>query len=136
MRNKKETRKTQPMSMANNAAIGAVIAFGMSIVLLFIAAWLLVSGRLSEGFMGTTAVLVLFISAFVGAAFAIRRNKEKAVPTGLLTGGLLYALTFVIGAFSERASLVGELSLHLLLACLIGGLCAGFLKLRPKKRRV
>ena len=135
MRKGKEKRAA-PFGPAVNAAIGSLIALGVSPVLLLIAAGLVVSGRLPEGLMGAAAVLTLFVASLIGAFAAIRRNRSRALLVGLSEGAILYAITFVIGAFSERGTLFGELSVFLFLAALSGGVLAGLFCNRPKKRKI
>ena len=135
MRKGKE-KKTEPWGFVASAAIGSVVALGLALILLFIASVLVVSGRLPEGAMGATTVGVLFLASLVGAVIAIRRNKTRALFLGLLEGAILYAITFIGGAFAEVPTLFGELSLFLLLAALLGGVAAGMVWLRPKKRKL
>ena len=132
----KDGEKSAPsVSLANNAAIGALLALILCLILLFVASWLLVSGRLPQDFMGTVTIAVFFLSSMFGATYAIRRHKSRSLIVGLVQGGILYALTFVIGAFAERSSLVGDLSLALLLAALAGGVAASFVPTKRRKRR-
>ena len=135
MRRGKE-KKTAPAGALVNAAIGSLIALGIALLLLLIASALVVSGRLPEGLMGGTVVLVLFLASLIGALVAIRRNRARALIVGISEGVILYALTFVGGAFSEEMSLFGGLSLFLLLAAILGGTAAGLFCNRPKKRKI
>ena len=133
---KKEGEKTGAgVSLANNAAIGGLCGLVLCFALLFFASWLLVTGKLPQSSMAMVVIGVFFLSSFAGASYAIRRQKEKSLIVGLLQGGILYALTFVVGAFAERANLVGELSLTLLLAALLGGVVASFVPTKRKRKR-
>ena len=132
----KDGEKSPPsVSLANNAAIGALLALILCVSLLFVASWLLISGRLAQDFMPTVTIAVFFLSSMFGAIYAIARHKSRSLIVGVVQGGILYALTFVIGAFAERPSLIGELSLALLLAALAGGVAASFVPTRRRKRR-
>ena len=135
MRKGKE-KKPAPAGALANAVIGSLIALGISLVLLLIASGLVVSGRLPERMMGGTVVLVLFFASLIGALAAIRRNRVRALIVGISEGAILYALTFVGGAFAEEMSLFGGLSLFLFIAALAGGAVAGLLCNRPKKRKI
>ena len=125
-----------PMELATNAAIGSMIALGISLGLLLLASGLVVSGRLPEGFMRGSVVIVLFLASTIGAFAAIFRNRGRALVVGLAEGAILYGFTLVFGAFSRGTTLFGELSLFLLLAAILGGALAGFLCNRPKKRKI
>jgi len=124
------------MEMVMNAAIGSGLALGLSLILLFIASGLVVRGRLPEGFMGGTVVAVLFLTSLIGAFVAIRRNGGRALIVGVAEGAILYGVTFVLGAFAERQSLFGALSLFLMLATILGGVLAGLFCSRRKKRKI
>ena len=134
MRKGKE-KKVEPWDFAANAAIGSIFALGLTLVLLLAASILVVSGRLSENAMGAVTVGTLFLASVTGASFAIWRNKSRALFVGLLEGAVLYAITFIVGAFAEVPTMFGDLSLLLFLAAIMGGAGAGLLWLRPKKRK-
>lgn len=134
-RTKEGEKNTASVSLANNAAIGALCALVLCFVFLFVASWLLVRGTLPEDAMGGTTIAILFVSSFLGASYAMLRHKGKNLIVGLLQGGILYALTFVIGAFADRASLLGELSPMLFAAALLGGALASFMPKKRKKRK-
>ena len=135
MRRTKE-KKPEPFGFVSNAGIGALIALGTSFVLLFAASLLVVSGQLPEGWMGIVTVLALFLSSLLGALIAIRRSRSRALLVGLCEGAILYAITFIGGVFAEVPTLLGALSPFLLLAALSGGVAAGLLHARPRKRRI
>ena len=133
MRRTKE-RKTAPLDFLASAGIGAGIAFGMALLLLLIASFLVVGGHLPEGMMGALTVAVLFVSSLVGAFVAIRRNRSRALFVGLSEGAILYAITFIGGVFTEVPRFFGGLSPLLFLAAMLGGVAAGLVSARPRKR--
>ncbi|MCL2588816.1 MAG: TIGR04086 family membrane protein [Oscillospiraceae bacterium] len=134
MRKTKE-KQTAPLGFAANAGIGAGVALGLSLVLLLIASVFVASGRVPQGAMGLLTVGVLFVSSLVGAFVAIRRNRSRALFVGLAEGAILYAITFTGGVFAE-VGLFGGLSIFLLTAALLGGVTAGLLSTRPKRRKL
>ena len=134
LRKGREQEKSS-VSFAANAAMGSVIAFGLTLVLLFIAAILVATARLPEGSMGTVTSVILFLGSLIGGIFAIRRNqKKRALLVGLAQGGILYVITLVGGTFFPGA-LFGSFSVFLLLSALLGGIAAGFIAARAKGRR-
>ena len=135
MRKGKE-KKTEPWGLFVNAAVGSVLALGLTLILLFVASILVVSGRLPEGSMGAVTVGVLFLASLTGAIVAIRRNLARVLLAGVLQGLILYGITFIGGAFAEVPSLFGDLSLLLFLASILGGVTAGVFWVRPKKRKI
>ena len=135
MRKGKE-KKAEPWGLFVNAAVGSVLALGLTLILLFAASILVVSGRLPEGTMGAVTVGVLFLASLIGAIVAIRRNRARVLLVGVLQGMTLYGITFIGGAFAEVPSLFGDLSLLLFLAAILGGVTAGVFWVRPKKRKI
>jgi len=129
-------KKTPPLYFAANAGIGALIALGATFLFLFAASFLVASGRLPEGFMGALTVLALFVSSVLGAFVAIRRSGSKALVVGVSEGAMLYAITFLGGVFAEVPTFLGGLSLFLFAAALLGGVAAGMVSTRPKRRNV
>ena len=134
-RGREKKTAAAPIELAANAAIGSMIALGLSLGLLLLASGLVVSGRLSEGLMGGSVVIVLFLASMIGAFAAIYRNRGRALVVGLAEGAILYGFTLVFGAFSRGTALFGALSVFLLLAALLGGALAGFVCNRPRKRK-
>ena len=132
----RKEKKVEPWGLPVNAAFGSACALGLTLVLLFAASVLVVSGRLPEGAMEAATVGVFFLASMVGAVIAIRRNRGRALFVGAAEGAILYGITFVGGAFAEVPTLFGELSLLLFLAAVLGGITAGAFWLRPKKRKI
>ena len=133
MQRKKE-KKPEPWGFLNNAGLGALIALGFTFVLLFIASWLIVSGRVPEGLMGIITVGSLFLGSFLGAVIAIRRNRSRSLFVGLAEGAMLYVITFTVGVFAETPSFFGGLSPFLFFAAMLGGALAGVLPMRSRRR--
>jgi len=124
------------LDFAVNAAVGSLIALGVTLVLLFGVSALMVSGRLPENLMGVMTTLSLGIGSFVGATVAIRKSGARALLIGLSEGGILYAITVVGGAFAESPSLFGGLSPFLFVAAILGGGLAGLLWRHPRRRGI
>jgi len=133
---KTKEKKQEPVDFAVNAGIGALIALGFAIFILFIASLFVVSGRLPEGWMGMTTVLVLFVSSLLGALYAIRRNRARALFVGVSQGAMLYAITFLGGFLVGTPTLLGQWRPLLFIAAILGGVAAGLLSMRPKKRKL
>ena len=124
----------RPLDFVVNAAIGSLVALGVTLALLFAASALVVSGWIPEGLMGIMTTLLFFIGSFAGATVAIRKSGARALLVGLFQGGILYAITVVGGAFAESPSLFGGLSPILFVAAILGGGLAGLLWRRPRRR--
>ena len=135
LRRSKETKQA-PRGLIVNSIIGAFLALGIALVLLFAFSIFVVSGWLPEGMMGAMTVVALFLSSTAGAGIAIRRHRARSLFVGLLQGAVLYAITVVGGAISPIDALFGVWSIQLFLAALLGGAAAGFLGAGKKRRRV
>ena len=135
MRRTKEKRP-EPLAFAANAGIGALMALGMTFALLFATSILVVTGRLPEGWMGALTIGALFVSSFAGAFLAIRRHQSRALFVGIAEGMALYAITLAGGVFIEMPNFFGGLSLFLFAAAILGGVAAGMIVTRPKKRKL
>ena len=135
MRKSKE-KKIVPTNFASNVGLGALLALGISFIFLLLASFLVISGTIPAGAMGALTAGLLFKSSLIGGFFAIYKHRSRALLVGLCQGALLYALTFLGGAFTETPSFFGPLSPALLFAALLGGAAAGFISARPKKRKI
>ena len=129
-------KKPEPAGLFVNGAVGALIALGLTLILLFLVSIFVVSGQLPEGLMGGMTVVTLFLGSTVGAIVAIRRNRSRALIVGLLQGATLYAITFTFGSLAPVPTLFGAWSIQLLLAALLGGVAAGLLGVKRKKRKI
>ena len=128
-------KRPEPLEFAANAGFGALTALGITMILLFVASVLVVSGRLPAVWMRTLTVGALLLGSFAGACIAIRRHGSKALFVGLAEGAMLYAMTLIGGVFIEMPDFFGGLSVFLLAAAICGGSAAGLFGVRPKRRK-
>lgn len=113
--------------------LGLAAAMGAYLVLLTLAAYLTVSGRLDEARIGQTAWACACLSAFGGAMIASREKRGAAV-LPLLGAAAFWACTSLIGLLaSDVPDLNGVLGL--LTASALGGLLAAGLARREKGKR-
>lgn len=108
----------------------AAIDLGAYLLLLALAAYLTLSGRVGEEHMQSTARLCAAVAAFVGAALTVHRG----VPAALATTGIFCAVTLLLGVLLCGA-LHTENTLEFLLAALLGTLPALLLWRRGRARR-
>ncbi len=113
--------------------LGLATAMGAYLVLLTLAAYLTVSGRLDEARIGQTAWACACLAAFGGAMIASREKRGAAV-LPLLGAAAFWACTSLIGLLaSDAPDLNGVLGL--LTASALGGLLAAGLARREKGKR-
>lgn len=113
--------------------LGLTTAMGAYLVLLTLAAYLTVSGRLDEARIGQTAWACACLAAFGGAMIASRGKRGTAV-LPLLGAAAFWVCVSLIGLLaSDAPDLNGVLGL--LAASALGGLLAAGLARREKGKR-
>ena len=113
--------------------LGLATAMGAYLVLLTLAAYLTVSGRLDEARIGQTAWACACLAAFGGAMIA-SRDKRGAAVLPLLGAAAFWVCVSLIGLLaSDAPDLNGVLGL--LTASALGGLLAAGLARRERGKR-
>ena len=113
--------------------LGLATAMGAYLVLLTLAAYLTVSGRLDEARIGQTAWACACLAAFGGAMIASREKRRTAV-LPLLGAAAFWVCVSLIGLLASDAPDVNGM-LRLLTASALGGLLAVGLARRGKGKR-
>lgn len=113
-------------------ALGLATAMGAYLVLLTLAAYLTVSGRLDEVRIGQAVWACACLSAFGGAMMTLRGKRGAALP--LLAAAAFWVCVSLLGLLaSDAPDLNGVLGL--LTASALGGLLAAGLARREKGKR-
>ena len=113
--------------------LGLATAMGAYLVLLTLAAYLMVSGRLDEARIGQTAWACAFLAAFGGAMIA-SRGKRGAAVLPLLGAAAFWVCVSLLGLLASDAPDMNGM-LRLLTASALGGLLAAGLARREKGKR-
>ena len=113
--------------------LGLTTAMGAYLVLLTLAAYLTVSGRLDEARIGQTAWACACLAAFGGAMIASREKRGTAV-LPLLGAAAFWVCVSLIGLLASDAPDMNGM-LGLLTASALGGLLAAGLAQREKGKR-
>ncbi len=113
--------------------LGLATAMGAYLVLLTLAAYLTVSGRLDEARIGQTAWACACLAAFGGVMIASREKRGAAV-LPLLGAAAFWACVSLIGLLASDAPDMNGM-LRLLTASALGGLLAAGLARREKGKR-
>ena len=114
-------------------ALGLAAAMGAYLVLLTLAAYLTVSGRLDEARIGQTAWACACLAAFGGAMMTLRGKRGAALP--LLAAAAFWVCVSLIGLLASDAPDMNGM-LGLLTASALGGLLAAGLARRGKGKRI
>ena len=113
--------------------LGLATAMGAYLVLLTLAAYLTVSGRLDEARIGQTAWACACLAAFGGAMIASREKRGAAV-LPLLGAAAFWVCVSLLGLLASDAPDMNGM-LRLLTASALGGLLAVGLARRGKGKR-
>lgn len=113
--------------------LGLATAMGAYLVLLTLAAYLTVSGRLDEARIGQTAWACACLAAFGGAMIASREKRRTAV-LPLLGAAAFWVCVSLIGLLASDAPDMNGM-LRLLAASSLGGLLAAGLARRERGKR-
>ena len=113
--------------------LGLATAMGAYLVLLTLAAYLTVSGRLDEARIGQTAWACACLAAFGGAMIASREKRRTAV-LPLLGAAAFWVCVSLIGLLASDAPDMNGM-LRLLAASALGGLLAAGLARRERGKR-
>lgn len=113
--------------------LGLATAMGAYLVLLTLAAYLTVSGRLDEARIGQTAWACACLAAFSGAMIASQEKRGAAV-LPLLGAAAFWVCVSLLGLLASDAPDLNGM-LGLLAASALGGLLAAGLARREKGRR-
>ena len=124
------------MGFAVNAAIGSLFGLAAAILLLLVFSLIMASGKIGADLMNIITVGAVFCGSFIGSIVAVKRHGHQALIVGLLEGGILFFITLLCGAFTDAESLIGEITLPLMLGALLGGALGGIICSRPKKRKI
>lgn len=90
MRNKMLTGSKS--GIAVGILIGVLVGIGVTLVGVSILAWLIATEKISENAIGYGTMVILFISALLGAGTAAANIKRLRVQVCLITGGIYYLL--------------------------------------------
>lgn len=113
--------------------LGLATAMGAYLVLLTLAAYLTVSGRLDEVRIGQAVWACACLSAFGGAMMTLRGKRGAALP--LLAAAAFWVCVSLIGLLASDAPDMNGM-LGLLTASALGGLLAAGLARRGKGKRI
>lgn len=114
---------------------GGLLALGVYLLGLLLLALLLVKGALPEGSAFPTVAVLCVLAVFCGGTVAARRSPWGTLPAGLLCAALFAVVLAAVGtAFWQGITWTGHGGV-LLLCALGGGVLAGLLGGRKRKKR-
>ena len=114
---------------------GSILALTMALVLLLACSAAVSGGWLNQGSMERAVVAVCVAGSLTGAAAAMRRHRDLALPLGIGTGAALFFLLLGLGTLLFEEAPTADRFPTILCACLCGGTMAGILGRKTKKKR-
>ena len=129
---KNNDRKTKRLSMGKSVAIGLIIAVVLILMVAGIGAYLISTGKLSEGEIEGTATAAVLLGTMAGTLCCSKIIGK--VKGGLTIVALIVVARVVLGALSE-AELICACTLSSVLAAAVGGIGGLLLAMGRKKRK-
>ncbi len=126
MNQKEKKSETQLVQVVSSLMSGVILAFGISILLLFLAAHLVASGTLGETVALNAEVVASGIGCFCGGLYAALSCRKRMLLLGVTTG-IIYYVAWVIIGFVCYSSVEALAGVRNLIAAVIGGGMAGFI---------
>ena len=135
MNQKEKKSESQLVQLVSSLMSGVLLAFGISVLLLFYAAHLVASGTLGETIAMNAEVIASAVGCFCGGVYTALSCRKRMLLLGVVTGVVYYVAWTIIGllCYSDVAVLDGVRNF---VAAVIGGAAAGFLcaGLHPKRK--
>ncbi len=112
---------------------GVVLAYGISVILLAILAFLMFQWDVSEGIVRGGIIFAYVFSCFISGMAVSRNHNGKRYLWGLLMGAVYYLILLVTSMICNRTLFVNIPGiLPALFLCLFGGMLGGMLQAGKK----
>ncbi|MCL2342672.1 MAG: TIGR04086 family membrane protein [Firmicutes bacterium] len=132
---KSEAGKDGVRSLLISAAIGGLIAAGLTLLLLFLCAVLIAAEILPMGAKSAVILVSAFLSVTAGAAVSAKRLGRSPLPAGLSGALCFFLLILLVTALRGDSVFTGSITLELAVCALAGGAFGGLLGTRQKRRK-
>lgn len=114
---------------------GMAAAAGSLLLLLGTASLLLLRGVLPESAMSAAVCVSLALSCFCGGRIAARRGDGGTLPRALAVSACVYGAMWLTALGGDAPVAFGQNGLHLTAAVWGGGLLAGLIGGRPRRKK-
>lgn len=115
------------------AAIGGGASVLAALILCMLAAGLIANGAIPLDAMGAVALVICLLSSLSGSFVGAKRAGERRLPAAMLAAGEYLLLMLCVKGLAFRGEF--ENGVYLLAAVCAGGLVAGVLAAKKKRRR-
>lgn len=135
MRKNEETQSAQMIRFMSSVLLGGVLALVICLVFVFFCSIGIASGWLNEHLMLQYTIAGCALGSLIGGLFAVKRFQAKTLLVGLSIGVLIFLFLLIAGMLLYTGVSVESHGFGLACACLVGGVLAGFLGGKQKKKR-
>ena len=135
MRKKEDDHTAKLVKAMGYVLIGGIFALGICLIILFLFSLGVSSGWLNDRFMIHYTIGGCLIGAFCGATYSVIRTQAMTLIIGFLTSCIQFLLILSIGLLMYSDITLSEHGVGIAASCISGGLLAGFLGGKPKKKR-
>ena len=135
MRKNEDDQTAKAVKTMSGILIGGIIALGICLIILFLCSIGVSSGWLNNHAMMQYTIGGCVIGGFFGAIYSVLRVRSKKLVIGILTSCIQLLLILSIGILMYPGITLSEHGAGIAVGCFAGGILAGFLSGKPKKKR-
>lgn len=135
MRKREDEHGAGVLSFMGCVLLAGVLALAVCIALLFLLSLLISSGHLSSAGLMRYTIAACAVSSFLGGLFAVSRYRVKVLLVGAGTGIVLFLLLLTAGFVLYTDVSLDNHGAGLFCAALLGGMLAGLIGGKQKKKR-
>ena len=135
MQKKEDERGNQAMRFASCVFLGGVIGLVACVLLLFVCSIGISNGWIGDEYMTQYTVAACLAAAFLGGIYSVSRLKKKTLIVGIGVGIVQFLILLVVGVMIFPSVTIDSTGGILLCMSLLGGVFAGVLGGKQKKKR-
>jgi len=135
MRKNEEDQAAKLFRTIGSVLLGGIFSLAICLFVLFLCSIGISSGWLNERALMQYTIGSCVIGGFCGALLSIVHIREKTLIMGILTSCIQLLLILSIGFLLFPSISLHEHGAGIAAGCLAGGVIAGFLGSKPKKKR-
>ncbi|HHU22368.1 MAG TPA: TIGR04086 family membrane protein [Clostridiales bacterium] len=137
---KTEEERVSYSGLLISSAMGGAVGTVLSIILLFVFAFLISEGKLPESLSEPLVVAAAFVGATASGVASAKRQGRGVVVSGICGGIAYMIIILLVTALGGSGGVFGPMTLKLVICAVAGGafggtLCSGGKKKKRRRRR-